>query len=120
MQMMWRCSVCSAGAGILGALVSLFNGLLFDLGPFDLSARRQTLIAQNTQCLDLRTLTTSRAVFKDFEIAWARHAVFVHVFGSFGLRSPQNKQLSNVLNGRRIQLVCQVKVHGLAKGAIVT
>ncbi len=63
----------------------LDTGFGFGFGPFDVAARRQALVTQNTQGFDFRT-GASAAEFQNLDVTWAGHAVFIQhfVLGGFG------------------------------------
>ena len=96
-----------------------FERLLFGFGSFDLAACSQSLIAQNSNRFDFRTLTTSCAVFQDFEVTRTRFAVLIDFFGFLRLGAPENQQLANVLDRCCVELFCQLSKDGFALSTVV-
>ncbi len=99
-------------------LFFLDRGLL-GLGPLDLAARRQALIAQDPNGLDLRALPTATAVFQDLEVTRSGLALFVQRFFLGGFGAPQHQELANVLNGCGVEAVGEGVEHAFARGAVI-
>lgn len=100
-------------------MAAFFDRFLLRLGPFDLTARSQALVAQNAHRFDFRALPAAGAVFEDFEIAGSGFSVFIGFFDFFGLWAPKDQKFADVLNGCRAELVGQLGHHGLACQAVV-
>src|SRR6185369_7689414 len=79
-------------------LPPLLDRLLFGFfGAPDLPTRRQALVAEDPQGLDLGTLPSALAVLENLEVARARHPLLV--LGSFlgRLGPPEHQQFADVL-----------------------
>ena len=100
-------------------LTALFDADLLRFGAFDLTPWGEALVAQHPQGFDFGTLTTAFAVFEDFEVAGAGHAIFIDCFFPFRHRAPEYQQLADMLNWRGTQFVRQGLKHGFAGGAII-
>lgn len=101
-------------------LIALFDRLLFHFGALDLAARCQALVAQDTQCFNLRPLAAAAAVLQDLKITGSGHAIFGNGFFLLRQWAPKHQQFSNVLNGRCAQVIGQLLVHGFAGNTVVT
>ncbi len=99
-------------------LFFLDRGLL-GLGPLDLAARRQALIAQDPNGLDLRPLPAPAAVFQDLEVTRPGLALFVQRFFLGGFGAPQHQELANVLDGCGVEAVGEGVKHAVARGAVI-
>lgn len=100
-------------------LTALFDADLLRFGAFDLTPWGEALVAQHTQGFDFGTLATAFAVFQDFEVAGAGHAIFIDRFFPFRHRSPEYQQLADMLNWRGAKFVGQGMKHGFACGPII-
>src|SRR6185312_6530396 len=122
MQMTLRRGEVAGGVGVVmasGLDALLDRGLRLGFGPFHLAARREPLVAQHAQGLDLGALATAFAVFEHLEVARSRHAVLVDHFFLFGLRPPQHQQLTDMLDGSGTQFIGQRLVNLAPRGAII-
>lgn len=109
----------ASGARYTGSACALLDALLEHLGPLDLASRRQALVAQYPNHLDLGLLASPLAELEHLHIAWPGHAVLISHLLLFRDRAPQHQQLADVLDGGRIQLVGQRLEHGLAGRTVV-
>ena len=66
-------------------------------------------------------MASAFAVFQNFDVAWASHAVFVYgaFFYFLDRGAPQHQQFADVLNRRGIELVGQGDKHGFAGGTVI-
>lgn len=69
--------------------------------------------------LDFWALAALFAELEHLDIAWARHAVFIHGFGFGRHGAPEHQQFANVLHGGCIEFGCEFLVHQLAGGAVI-
>ena len=100
-------------------MTAFFDADLFRFGTFDLTARRETLVAEHSQGFYFRALARLLAVFQHFEVAWARHAIFINHFFTLGHRTPKYQKFADVLNWRGIEFVSQSLEHGLSRCAVI-
>ena len=92
---------------------------LFGLGPLDLAAGGQPLIAQHPNGFDLRSLAATAAVFEHLEITRARFALLVQDLLLDGLGAPQDQQFADVLDGGSIQSIGEGLKQGVSGSAVV-
>lgn len=132
MAQCWQCHVFAAVALRCGdileidaaasgksGLTAFFDTDLLGLGALHLTTGRQALIAKNAQRFDFWTLAGHFAVFQHFDIAWARHAVFIHGLFPLWHGSPKYEKFTDMLNGSGIEFVSQSLKHGFTGCPVV-
>ena len=68
------------------------------------TARGQALVAQHAQHFDLWPLAIAGAVFQNLDFARSGHAVVADLFLFCGHGPPQNQELADMLNWRRVEI----------------
>ncbi|MEY4882982.1 MAG: hypothetical protein RIS34_836 [Pseudomonadota bacterium] len=101
-------------------MTAFFDAGLLGFGAFDRTPGCESLVAKHPKRFDFRALTTTLAVFKNFEITRAGFAVFVFGFDLGRHGTPEHQKFANVLNGRGVKFIGQRLEHGFAGGAVVS
>lgn len=99
--------------------LAFLEAFLLYFCPLDCAARGQALVAQHAHGFDLWSLSAPAAEFQHLDFPGCCSALFINGFDFFWNRSPQYKQLADVLDGSRIQCVGQCLKHGLSGRTVV-